>query len=81
MCSFSVLKIRFEVPRCWTSQLSTHLSGYMDVVVEKDICCVQGDKERALGMSISPLMDRNQRGGITRSQVSLCDMYMVQAKS
>lgn len=29
----------------------------------------QGDKEKALGLSVSPLMDRSQKGGITRSQV------------
>lgn len=31
----------------------------------------QGDKEKVLGLSVSPLMDRAQRGGITRSQVQL----------
>ena len=30
---------------------------------------VQGDKERALGLPISPLMDRDQPGAMTRSQV------------
>ena len=34
-------------------------------------CSVQGDKEKALGMSVSPLMDRKNKGGITRSQVHL----------
>ena len=29
----------------------------------------QGDKERSLGMTVSPLMDRNQQGGMTRSQL------------
>ncbi len=32
---------------------------------------VQGDKEKALGLSVSPLMDRAHKGGITRSQVPL----------
>ena len=31
----------------------------------------QGDKEKALGLSVSPLMDRAHKGGITRSQVPL----------
>ena len=35
----------------------------------KEFCVSQGDKEKALGLSVSPLMDRAQRGGITRSQV------------
>ena len=30
---------------------------------------VQGDKERALGLPVSPLMDRDQAGALTRSQV------------
>ncbi|DBA85497.1 TPA: hypothetical protein ACH3X2_000442 [Trebouxia sp. C0005] len=29
----------------------------------------QGDKEKALGLSVSPLMDRAHKGGVTRSQV------------
>ncbi|KAL3135613.1 3',5'-cyclic-nucleotide phosphodiesterase pde1 [Trebouxia sp. C0009 RCD-2024] len=31
----------------------------------------QGDKERELGLPISPLMDRDQKGGMTRSQPML----------
>lgn len=31
--------------------------------------CVQGDREKQLGMAVSPLMDRKNKGGITRSQV------------
>ena len=30
----------------------------------------QGDQEKALGLPVSPLMDREQAGGMTRSQVS-----------
>jgi hypothetical protein len=30
---------------------------------------MQGDRERALGLPISPLMDRDQAGGMTQSQV------------
>lgn len=30
----------------------------------------QGDKEREVGLPVSPLMDRCQSGGMTRSQVS-----------
>lgn len=29
----------------------------------------QGDKEREVGLPVSPLMDRTQSGGMTRSQV------------
>lgn len=40
---------------------------------------VQGDKEKALGLSVSPLMDRAQRGGITRSQVP-CSLHVTLSK-
>ena len=30
---------------------------------------LQGDKEKAMGMTVSPLMDRKNKGGITRSQM------------
>ncbi len=30
---------------------------------------MQGDKERACGMPVSPLMDRSTQGGMTRSQL------------
>ena len=30
---------------------------------------MQGDKERSAGMNVSPLMDRSQQGGMTRSQL------------
>ena len=30
---------------------------------------VQGDKEKAVGLPVSPLMDRSMKGGMTRSQV------------
>ena len=30
---------------------------------------MQGDRERALKLPVSPLMDRTQQGGMTRSQV------------
>ena len=33
---------------------------------------MQGDKEKAQGMAVSPLMDRATQGGMTRSQVSPC---------
>ena len=29
----------------------------------------QGDQEKACGLTVSPLMDRNQKGGMTKSQV------------
>ena len=32
---------------------------------------LQGDKERSLGLPISPLMDREHQGGMTRSQVTM----------
>ena len=31
--------------------------------------CEQGDREKQIGLSVSPLMDRQHKGGITRSQV------------
>ncbi|DBA80258.1 TPA: putative 3',5'-cyclic phosphodiesterase pde-3 [Trebouxia sp. C0005] len=31
---------------------------------------LQGDREKQLGMAVSPLMDRQNKGGITRSQLS-----------
>ena len=31
---------------------------------------LQGDKEKAAGLAVSPLMDRSLQGGMTRSQVS-----------
>jgi len=33
------------------------------------IAAVQGGREKQLGMAVSPLMDRQNKGGITRSQV------------
>ena len=33
---------------------------------------VQGDREKEIGLTVSPLMDRRHKGGITRSQVRLC---------
>ncbi len=48
---------------------------------EHGIClclrCVlfQGDKEKELGLPVSPLMDRQQTGGMTRSQVWQCDLF------
>ena len=33
--------------------------------------CVQGDREKEIGLTVSPLMDRRHKGGITRSQVRL----------
>lgn len=30
---------------------------------------VQGDREKEIGLTVSPLMDRRHKGGITRSQV------------
>ena len=35
----------------------------------------QGDKEREAGLLVSPLMDRSQSGGMTRSQVTICCRY------
>ena len=35
------------------------------------VAVVQGDQEKALHMPVSPLMDRTQTGGMTRSQVAL----------
>ena len=51
------------------------LSNIVVVRADVNVCLtyvvgfVQGDKEKALGLSVSPLMDRAQKGGITRSQV------------
>ena len=43
-----------------------HMVRYVHVMTHD---MVQGDKERELGMPISPLMDRAHQGGMTRSQV------------
>ena len=32
---------------------------------------MQGDREKEIGLTVSPLMDRRHKGGITRSQVRL----------
>ena len=40
---------------------------------------MQGDKEQALHLPVSPLMDRSQQGGMTRSQVTLsllCPLHL-----
>ncbi len=37
----------------------------------------QGDKEKELGLPVSPLMDRQQTGGMTRSQVWQCDLFFL----
>lgn len=37
---------------------------------------VQGDREKEVGLTVSPLMDRRHKGGITRSQVRLCSEFM-----
>ena len=37
---------------------------------------VQGDKERELGMPISPLMNREHKGAMTRSQVKACPYFI-----
>ena len=37
---------------------------------------VQGDREKEIGLTVSPLMDRRHKGGITRSQVRLCSEFM-----
>ncbi|KAL0048533.1 hypothetical protein WJX82_005213 [Trebouxia sp. C0006] len=34
----------------------------------------QGDKEKAVGLPVSPLMDRSLKGGLTRSQVGFFDI-------
>ena len=40
------------------------------IISDRLSMCVQGDKEKALAMAVSPLMDRATQGGMTRSQVS-----------
>jgi hypothetical protein len=35
--------------------------------------CLQGDRERAVGLPVSPLMDRSKQG-ISRSQVGFFDI-------
>lgn len=44
-----------------SSELQDRMSGFVGM---------QGDKERACGLTVSPLMDRGVKGGMTRSQVS-----------
>ena len=36
---------------------------------QQHVHAIQGDKEKELGMPVSPLMDRTKAGGMTRSQV------------
>lgn len=36
---------------------------------------LQGDREKAIGLTVSPLMDRRHKGGITRSQVRLGSVH------
>ena len=33
-------------------------------------CVMQGDREKEAGLTVSPLMDRSMKGGMTRSQVT-----------
>ncbi len=40
---------------------------------------LKGDKERAVGLPVSPLMDRNQTGGMTRSQVCVHALVLQQS--
>ncbi len=37
---------------------------------------MQGDREKAAGLLVSPLMDRSMKGGMTRSQVSMSCTYV-----
>ena len=41
---------------------------------------VQGDRERGCGLPVSPLMDRTQQGGMTRSQVRNPSFHVVPAQ-
>lgn len=36
---------------------------------------MQGDREKEIGLTVSPLMDRRHKGGITRSQVRLSNPH------
>ena len=49
-----------EVHKKWTSRLEAEFFA-------------QGDEERKRGMTVSPLMDRHNQTGVSKSQVSLSD--------
>ena len=64
---WTVLIAHFVINHTQTKLLSAEI---LNVCLTYFIGFGQGDKEKALGLSVSPLMDRAHKGGITRSQVS-----------
>lgn len=57
--------------RAWTEHGKHQIPFLQDY--HDGLACFQGDQEKAKGLLVSPLMDREQAGGMVRSQVMSSD--------